>query len=394
MVGIHNYEQDFKRHLERIEEDKSILKANKSWAYKFKDRLLSEGIGLCKINRYLYDVEKCSKILGKPFEKASKEDIRRVVSAINQEQLSEETKRGFKIMLRKLYRMIKGIDEKGVYPDEVKWVSIGLGVKHNKLPEELLNEEEVKAIIGACSNTRDKAFIACLAESGCRISEIGTLKIKHISFEQYGVRLMVNGKTGMRKILIVNSMPYLQEWLNNHPNNKEPNAFLWHSQKESLLRYARLTLILKRAAIKAGIRKRVYPHLLRHSRATQLANIMSDSQLKNYLGWTQGSKMAGIYVHLSGKDTDEAVLKANHITLEQEIKAPALQPVQCARCKGANPATHRFCNRCGFTLNGESANEVLKQDTEQKNATDVIGMLLKDPEVRELLMKKMKEAIG
>ena len=60
----------------------------------------------------------------KPFDKAKKEDIRTIVADLNQTALSEETKKCFKIMLRKLYRFLRKVEEKGVYPDEVKWVSI------------------------------------------------------------------------------------------------------------------------------------------------------------------------------------------------------------------------------------------------------------------------------
>ena len=45
-----------------------------------------------------------------------------------------------------------------------------------------------------------------LSETGARIGEIGSMKIKHVSFEQYGARLTVKGKTGMRKILLFNSV--------------------------------------------------------------------------------------------------------------------------------------------------------------------------------------------
>jgi site-specific recombinase XerD len=389
MVGIHNYEQRFNRTLERIKSSQEISEGNKAIILRFKDYLLSEGIGIAKIERYFGDLMKFNRLLGKGFEKANKDDIRRVVSAIHQEPLSEETKRCFKIMLRKFYRMIRGVEEKGIYPDEVRWMSLELGVKHRKLPEELLNEEEIKLIIQSCKNNRDKALIACLAESGCRISEIGLLRVKHISFESHGARISVNGKTGARKVLIINSVPYLQEWINSHPDNSNPDAFIWCTTKSRLLTYHRMTAILKTAAKQAGIRKRVHPHLFRHSRATKLAGIMSDSQLKNYLGWTQGSKMAGIYVHMNGKETDEAIYKENGIDIQEEKKEPYLKPISCNRCRGINPATNRFCNKCGFILDNQTAREILQQESEQKGAVICLDKLLQDPEVKKILMKKL-----
>src|SRR3989338_7703316 len=391
MVSIHNYEQRFKRTLIRISEARDISEENRKIAIKFKDYLLSEGIGLAKIERYLGDILKFNRLLGMPFEKAGKEDIRRVVSAVNQEIWSEETKRCFKIMIRKLYCFIRGVERGDGYPDEVRWMKMELGVKHRKLPEELLTEEETKALIQACKCVRDKALFATLAESGCRVSEVGLMKIKNVSFETYGARISITGKTGSRKILIINATPYLQEWINSHPENENPEAFLWISNHDRLLCYNRIIAILKRAGAKAGIKKRIHPHLLRHSRATQLASIMSDSQLKNYLGWTQSSKMAGIYVHMSGKDADDAILQANNIIVEKVKKDPLLKPTSCLRCKIKNPATNPFCNSCGFSLNEEAAKEILTKEQEQNLADNLMNTLLKDKDVLALIMKKMSE---
>ena len=55
----------------------------------------------------------------------------------------------------------------------------------------------------------DKALIAMLYEGGFRISELGTMTLKDVSFDRYGVLAMVNGKTGMRRERLIWSMPYV-----------------------------------------------------------------------------------------------------------------------------------------------------------------------------------------
>jgi len=87
----------------------------------------------------------------------------------------------------------------------------------SKLPEELLTEEEIKRMIEVANHPRDKAIIAVLYDTGTRIGEMGSLKIKHIVFDQYGAILTVNGKTGMRRVRIIFSVPYLASWLDIHP---------------------------------------------------------------------------------------------------------------------------------------------------------------------------------
>lgn len=394
-MDIHNYKGQLERTIVRINESASISEDNKKIILGFKDHLLSDGIGLAKINRYLMDAIKYGLMVDKPFKNANKEDIRKVVAELEQTDLAAETKKGFKVMLRKLYRFIRGFEQKGEYPDEVKWLSIHIPENHRKLPEELLTANEIVAIIQKCHDIRDKALVAALAESGCRVSEIGTMKIKHVSFEEHGARLTVNGKTGMRKILIIHSSPYLQAWINRHPDNTNPESYLWINPVNGrFLCYARIAAILKDAAKKAGIRKRVYPHLLRHSRATELASIMSDASMKHYFGWVQGSKMAGIYIHMSGRETDEAILKASGIEIKKNEAKTAMQPKKCQRCNTINEVTNIYCRICGFILDEQKQKEILIQDLKRREADKLMDDLMEDKEFLRFVLQKIREKEG
>ena len=244
---------------------------------KFLEYLISENIGDAKISVYVYDLLRFERLLGKEIDKSTKEDIRLAVSKLNRlDNLSEWTKRSTKIVIRKLYCFLKGYDKKGVYPDEVAWISMAMSLKHKVLPEELLTEKDILEMIKHTEKVRDRAMIACLAETGCRIGEIGNMKIKNVLFEGHGARLTVSGKTGMRKVLIIKSVVYLKEWINNHPKNNDPEQFLWYNTKnKSLLSYTMLVKIIKNAAKRAGIMKRIYPHLFRH-----FSHIYFDSYIK------------------------------------------------------------------------------------------------------------------
>lgn len=162
-MDIHNYKRQFERQLELIDENKDISQENKQLIIQFKDYLLSEGIGFAKIGRYLLDLRKYALILKKPFPDATEQDLRRIIGELNQTELAEETKKTFKIMLRKFYRFIRKVTKNGQYPPEVEWMSIAIPKNHKKLPEELLTEEEILRIVQKCGILRDKALIATLA---------------------------------------------------------------------------------------------------------------------------------------------------------------------------------------------------------------------------------------
>jgi len=391
-MDIHNYKRQLERQIELIKQQPVISSGNKELVIQFKDYLLSDGIGIAKIGRYMLDAKKFCLMLNKPVKDATETDIRKVIGDIEQSELAPETKRCFKVFVRKFYRFLHGVTKKGEYPSAVGWISLAMSQKDRKMPEELLNESEFKDLIRACDNIRDKALISALAESGARVSEIGTMKIKHVSFEIHGARLSITGKTGARKILVIGSTPYLQQWINSHPFNDDPDAFLWYNPRGGLLCYNRITAVLKKAARKAGIKKRIHPHLLRHSRATQMASIMSESAMKQYFGWTQGSDMAAIYVHMSGKDTDEAVLRASGIEVEKKPHQQAIKPISCIRCGTINETTNRFCKTCSLPLTEDEAKNVLSFDSKEKQVSEIMASLLKDPEVLQLIARKLNPA--
>ena len=64
-MDIHNYKRQLERQIELIQESKTISKRNKETIFKFKDYLISEGIGIAKIGRYMLDLRKFDSMLNK-----------------------------------------------------------------------------------------------------------------------------------------------------------------------------------------------------------------------------------------------------------------------------------------------------------------------------------------
>lgn len=60
------------------------------------------------------------------------------------------------------------------------------------------------------------------------------------------------------------------------------------------------------------------PHAFRPASATHLANILTEAQMKEFIGWIQDSDMASVYVHLSGRDVDRAILKLYGMMMDDE----------------------------------------------------------------------------
>ena len=241
-----------------------------------------------------------------------------------------------------------------MYPACVSWIRTH-GFEKRKLPEEILTADEVGRLADATRTPRDRTMLMVLYESGARIGELLALRIKHIEFDRFGALAMLNGKTGMRRVRLIDSVPDLKIWMNHHPLRDEPDAYLFVMLKNNMPVRSHSTFlrILDRAKIKAGIKKRIYPHLFRHSRATHLAQDFTEQELKIIFGWSGGSRMPATYVHLSGGDIDRKILEKRGIIIRGEESlepAHSLRLRICPNCKEKNSPNANFCMVCGAVI--------------------------------------------
>lgn len=388
-LDIHNYKRQLDSARNRIK-NSDISKKNKKAIFDFCDNCIAEGLSTPRILHYMQKLCQLAKWLKKNFKDAKRADILRVVKGIEEKDYSEWTKHGYKVTLKKFYKWLKRSKH---YPKEVKWIKSTVKKNNLTLPEELLTEDEVKKLVEAAHHPRDKALVFVLYESGCRIGELTTLRIKNVEFDKYGAQIMVRGKTGMRRIRLIASTPRLASWIDCHPDRDNPSAPIWIGigtrNRDSLVNYSCIRALLQRLAKRAGIKKRVNPHTFRHSRATHLATHLTEAQMNQYFGWVQGSGMPSTYVHLSGRDVDNALLKMYGIEKEKaEKEEEVLKPKKCVRCDTINPATAKLCNRCGMALDLETALQIHEK---RQLPDEYLTELVKHPEVQQFLLAMTKK---
>jgi len=380
----------YKRRIEaclRKIRNSSIDEESKRRILEFYQECIVRGYSKARIIKYLDTLERIARDLGKPLTQAKKEDIVNLIAKIEQRGYSEWTKHDYKVILRIFYKWLRKND----YPEEVSWIKVRES-SNRKLPEEILTPEEINELVNAADHIRDKAFISTLYESGCRIGELLCLQIKHVQFDEFGAVLLVNGKTGQRRVRVIASEPRLHQWIENHPFKDDPEAPLWitigTNSRYKVWNYGTAREVIKKIAMKAGIKKRVYPHLFRHSRATHLANHLTEAQMKQYFGWVQGSDMASVYVHLSGRDVDNALLKLNGLEVKEEKKEEQFKALICPRCKARNSPDAKFCSNCGMCLDAKIAVAI---DELRAKADMLMNELVKNPEVLDALLKGIEK---
>ena len=315
---IYSSEKRFQSALKTLETC-SICEENKHHIKRFVRSKRACGVKPIRLKKLVAVLRVFSKIMQKPFEKVTKEDIELYLCELEQHNYSSWTKIDYKVVIKSFYKWLLGNDE--VTPKLVSWIK-NKEPRDCILPEELLTEEDVLSAISVCQFVRDKAFIHLLYESGVRIGELLTLRIKHITFAEPVSSILVNGKTGQRRVPIIKSVNSLKKWIDKHPYKENPETLVWIKTNErkanlrtqgnrlpnSVLCYSAVKKLISINFKLAKINKRVNPHMFRHSRATFLAKHLTEAQLKQFFGWTQSSDMAARYVHLSGRDLDKSIL--------------------------------------------------------------------------------------
>jgi integrase/recombinase XerD len=114
------------------------------------------------------------------------------------------------------------------YPEQVKWFSskVGkekVGKETNMDMAEYLDEDEIQRLIENEPTLQNKAFLACLYESGARPEEFLRLTNLDIRVDSKGAVLLLRGKTGERRVRIISFVKLLQQWLQVHPlRNQNP----------------------------------------------------------------------------------------------------------------------------------------------------------------------------
>lgn len=147
-------------------------------------------------------------------------------------------------------------------------VKLGRPKKPRRIIKNTLTESEVSRMIQVANTARKKAIICLLAYSGIRNKEIRNLWVSDVDLGRNEL-IIRDGKGRKDRIVNISSdcVKILISYLRYH--RKDDDSFLFTTiRRKKQLQSQDIRKIIKVLAIKADIKKRVYPHLLRHSLAT------------------------------------------------------------------------------------------------------------------------------
>lgn len=172
----------------------------------------------------------------------------------------------------------------------------------NTLPtREILTEGEIARILAITKNSREMAMISILAYCGLRNKELCSLKVKDVDTDNNLIKV-IGGKFKKDRIVPMSKecCKTIIKYLRDYNREKSKRLFITLVRKNDYNGWA-LRKMVKVVAIRAGVKKRVFPHLFRHSFITHLidrgANVVAVQQFAGH----SDLKSTLIYTHLTPK---------------------------------------------------------------------------------------------
>jgi integrase/recombinase XerD len=166
--------------------------------------------------------------------------------------------------------------------------------KNSSLPE-ILTIEEIRKLVGATSNIKHRLIIKFLYGCGLRVSEVVNIGKDDLNFEEGLIHIKLAKGKKDRFVKIPESAAEEIENFIKIDNGK----YLFESNRGGKITTSTVQAILKNSAKKAGVKKRVHPHLLRHSFATHLLEAGTDLRIIQKLLGHSDIKTTQIYTHIS-----------------------------------------------------------------------------------------------
>src|SRR5919197_1224857 len=209
-------------------------------------------------------------------------------------------------------------------------------------PTDLWTSEDDALFLKYCPNPRDRCYHAMSRDSAARPHELLKLRIKDVVFKltpdtkkQYA-EILVNGKTGTRHIPLIDSIPYIKDWItNHHPQAGNHNSILLCGLGKSLNRVISVECLHRiyqdyknkffprlmdnnnpnvsnedKQKISELLKKPWNPYIRRHSSLTEKSTILKEHTLRQFAGWSAGSNMHLKYLHYFGNESNDSILEA------------------------------------------------------------------------------------
>lgn len=313
----------------------------------------------------------------------SNQDILRYINSDKFQRLGASSQNLYKRYLKKFFRWY-GIEDSFLQKIKKKREQ-----KKEIRKSDLISLQDVKIMLENTDNIKSKCLIILTYETAARIDEIRNIRVEDITqYEQYDSIFLRVSKTQQRSLPVIQSIPYINQWLNNHPQRDNPKAYFFiREYKKTYERYSRTGIYTIIKKVGGCLKKNIYPHLFRHSRLTELAKYLTEAELCVFAGWAIGSKQVRRYVHLAQEDVENKILSIHGIKpLRGPEQKTILEVIKCPRCTFENSSLDTYCCQCGNVLD-------IKTIIKHQEIAKELEQIINSSEIKQVIDKLFKQDV-
>lgn len=250
------------------------------------------------VGAYMNDLNKYEEFLKKDILESDTEDLEKYLKYIKN---LESTTVAHKITSIKSY-FNYNIKREIVSVNPADKVSRPKLTKH--LPEYLTEEEVGKLLdveVKSPYDYRNKTILELLYSSGIRISELVNIKTPNYDSEECLIRIM--GKGSKERIVPLGdyAVNIMNDYMNNYRPliNKKHTDYVFINNRGDKISRQFIFKVIKKEALKKGIKKDISPHTLRHTFATHLLKNGADLRIIQELLGHENISTTQIYTHVT-----------------------------------------------------------------------------------------------
>ncbi len=199
-TSVYHMKGDIEKERQRLEKS-TISGEGKKAIMEFLESISVMDVTNHRIYFYAVRLRLLAKFMGEDFLKPSGKNVTKLINTLKSSNsrrgtaYSNNTMNDFKIALKRFY-----IWRFKVLDPDISDLLKKRESKANKRSEDIISQDEERSIIANAISPRDKFLIALAYDSGCRISELLTLRLRDVRIDEYGLIIHVTGKTGERKV--------------------------------------------------------------------------------------------------------------------------------------------------------------------------------------------------
>jgi integrase len=274
-------------------------------------------------------------------------------------------------------------------------------------PNDILDEDDIEALIAVADRQRDVALVEFLADTGVRVAMVCSLRVGDVDLDGSKATYRPNdGAIGLKNAPIkdypiIDSKASLKSYLRGgaHPRPNEPDAALFHAFEGYFDREASVqeddgglspngvNNRLRKLFERADIEKPRNAHTFKHTAVTRMAREgYSKQQIQHRVHWDVDTDMWKNYIHLEAeKINDDIFAEAGVISGDGGVEP---QRSVCGNCREPLAPHHNHCPSCGSAAT--QPRRRLLEFVDQLLVEEIA--MAESPELREDLMALRSEA--